>query len=177
MKKQTTYIIIAFLIGIILTQFLLRERHDAQEVKVLKEFAKDADVPAEPITNRKKTSTTVITVEPKPEVTHEPSAKVEDKVGPNEVAKDPKRVVELTLDESSLANLERNMDDLSNKVTLSREARGWRVHYSTSDNPMSSIGIINDDLVLYDVIIRAKANPKTAPLISRLETIFSTLER
>ncbi|MBC7742340.1 MAG: hypothetical protein H7061_09085 [Bdellovibrionaceae bacterium] len=92
-------------------------------------------------------------------------------------SKKPKRVVELTLDEASLASMELNINDLSQKVLMHREARGWRVHYSSANNPMSSIGIINDDLVLYEMINRAKANPQTAPLVGRLEHIFTTLER
>ncbi len=176
MKKQTTLIIIALLLGILATQYFLRKRHSAQEVAVLKEFVADENTPIEETPQPAKQTAAVIKVEQKkPESTPESETPTLPAETSTDV-KEPNRIVELTLDESNLSNLESNMNDLSQKVTTSREERGWRVRYRSTDNPMSSIGIIHNDLVLYQVIQRAKKNSQTAPLVSRLENIFSTLE-
>ncbi|MBC7457088.1 MAG: hypothetical protein H7235_02335 [Bdellovibrionaceae bacterium] len=187
MNKHTGYVVIAFLLGVIATQYFLRPSHTESKdlVPIQSPVVENGDESTEP---RPKNTLQTLTVRRLPKVaTLEASATIPQTaqtiaptLAPQDLIPIPqpkKRIVELTLDEQNIRELEQNLNDLTNKVVMRREDRGWRVNYLTTNNPMSRVGLQNNDLVLYDLIDSAKSNPGTGPLISRLEGIFSSLQR
>lgn len=180
MKKQTAYTIIAFLIGIIIAQYFFNKGHVINEVtKIDAEESHEASQPvkkAKPVTSQALMKPKAI----KPEQDSapiQPEKVIENEAQLKEDKTTPPRRFELTLDEQTVGNLERNINDLSVKVRLQREDLGWRVGYLTPDNLMAATGIHDNDLVLYELIETAKSNPRNKSLVVRLENIFSTLER
>jgi hypothetical protein len=177
-KKQIFQVIIAFIIGILAARYFFDKKTQAKhnieiaeevEKKVINEFAQE-----QPLISKKT-----------PQITaSENQFKAAPQIVPNQTSKvihqaeipKPRRI-ELTLDEETVGNLERNINDLFVKVTMRREDHGWRVNYMTSDNLMASTGIQNNDLVLFELIETAKADPINRSLVTRLENVFSTLER
>ena len=179
MKKQTSTSIIAILIGIIAIQYFISKGHVAQQVELseTEEVQIEAIVqepiqpPVKPVTATKKALKLQIEATlPEKNIVSAEAKQPEEKIT-------PPRSLELTLNEETVSNLEKHLNDLSVKVVLRREDRGWRVDYIIPDNLMTSTGIQNNDLVLYELIETAKSNPRNRILVTRLESIFSTLER
>ena len=186
MNKQTGYLVIAFLLGVIATQYFIR--HDPAQYKVAAPVqSTQIDNLNGPVAQSVQTSQQTL----KPLAVQKPSKIVSSTAivpeksqsaiktpSPDETAplQPKKRIVELTLDEQNIRDLEQSLNELTGKVVMHREDRGWRVNYLTTNNPMIRVGLQNNDLVLYELIDSAKSNPRTGPLISRLETIFSSLQ-
>lgn len=186
MNKQTFYIITAFLVGIILTQYFAKNK----ETIIIQSTKNEELTPIQPkpsVMNKialikddtKKIDTAKTPPNPQAIQNLEKLLKEErEKSAATAEAKTKeKRQVELILDDSGLQKLEQNINDLSVKVSMKKEDRGWRVSYLVPNNPMAQIGIMNNDLILYDLIESARQNPRTEKFIARLETIFYTLQK
>lgn len=185
MRKNLSYIVIAFLLGILVTQHFLNTKPADKNDVAQNEVTKDQSENQQPTPNPKSWTTVIKTVpvdsnstinaipNPHPNVKHQQNDSVLDQnpEAPNN------RVVELTLNDATIDNLEQNINDLFVKVNLHREERGWRVNYMTENNVMASTGIRNNDLILYDLIESGRQNPTTKSLISRLENILETLQK
>ncbi len=191
-NKNTSYIIIAFLIGIIATQYFLSAKNVDKPLVNLEE-PETVNTPNQikhsPQKMQKLGQTVRITLVPNDQpvgnaikAEHSLAAMTQKNTEALNTTSEPiqikkRRIVELTLDAQNIANLERNINDLSLKVVMHKEDRGWRVEYLFPENPMANIGLANNDLVLYDLLQSARENPKTAQLTSRLENVFATLVR
>ena len=184
MNKQTSYVIIAFLLGVILYQYFLSKKElpvqttavieEDQPLKALMEnLTKDKpstkQAKAKLLTKSKQTET-----EPRQIELSVDDAVKEDTS--HEVEPKKPKVTFLTLDDFNVGELERNINDLSLKVRMRREDRGWRVEYLTNQNSMASVGLMNNDLILYEMIEKARNNTETKKLIARIERIFSMLQ-
>ncbi len=168
MKKETLIAVIAFLLGIVITQnFIMKPQ--APTVTT-------TELPAVQV------PPTVSANTPSP-VDKKPMAQLQiqkiNSVGNAAEPVTPKRkpsMVGLMVDENSVNILERTIAELSAKVKMHREDRGWRVQYLTPQNPMQSIGLKDKDLVLYEVINKAREDESSGPLGLRLEKVFSQLQ-
>lgn len=165
MKKETSIAVIAFLLGIVITQNFI--------TKPLAPAVTNTEAPVLQLT----TAST-----PLPEI-KKPMAQLQLEnlnavTDPNDsnVLKRKPSMVGLVVDENSVNILERTMEELSTKVKMHREDRGWHVQYLTPQNPMRSIGLKDKDLVLYEVISKARADASSGPLVLRLEKVFSQLQ-
>ena len=187
MNKQTSYVIIAFLLGVILYQYFLSKKElpvqttavieEDQPLKALMEnLTKDKpstkQAKAKLLTESKQT--VIEPTEPRQiELSVDDAAK---EATSQEVEPKKPKVTFLTLDDFNVGELERNINDLSLKVRMRREDRGWRVEYLTNQNSMASVGLMNNDLILYEMIERARNNTETKKLIARIERVFLMLQ-
>ena len=166
MKKETLIAVIAFLLGIVITQ----------------NFIMKPQAPMVTTTESPVVPPTISANTPSP-VDKKPMAQLQIQkiysVGNAAEPVAPKRkpsMVGLMVDENSVNILERTIAELSAKVKMHREDRGWRVQYLTPQNPMQSIGLKDKDLVLYEVINKAREDASSGPLVVRLEKVFSQLQ-
>ncbi len=183
MKKKNTHALIAVLIGIIAAQYFFNKHPISNTIKVTETKASiTGSTVQQPIKTVSEPSEGPASIKRQPIVYEQGESQnkknVIDSLGtqPEPKLRQP-RLIELTLDEQTISNLEKNINDLSVKVNMRREDRGWRVDFVAPDNLMTTTGIQNDDLVLYELIETAKANLRNRSLVTRLEIIFSTLER
>lgn len=186
MKNNKLYIVIAFLIGLVLAQYFSKKEPTVVVVQSQAPQASQINLDSKKAGFKK--------LELK-QLTEKTNNTVKNKISTSEVltltevlekhrenqAKEfqakTKRQVELVLTDDGLLKLERNLNTLTSEVSMAKEDRGWRVNYQSENNPMASLGIMNNDLILYDLINSARQNPQTEKLISRLENIFETLQR
>ena len=164
MKKETLFAVIAFLLGIIITQnFILKPQSPTTAVITPVESPTTASTPSpdikKPIEQLQIQKPTAVTVP----------------TDSNSLKRKPS-MVGLVVDENSVNILERTIGELSLKVKMHREERGWRVQYLTPQNPMQSIGLKDKDLVLYEVIDKAREDAFVGPIVARLEKVFSQLQ-
>ena len=186
MNKQTGYLVIAFLLGVIATQYFLRSGSKVSK-EIVNLGSTNVENTVESTLPSPRHNLRTLTIQKTGKVSTEDFAAGASlkKLNPPVATARPevtviqtkKRIVELTLDEKNIIELEQNLGELADKVVIHREDRGWRVNYLTTDNPMIQVGLQNNDLVLYDLIDTAKNNSRTGPLVSRLESIFTSLQR
>lgn len=86
-------------------------------------------------------------------------------------------VFNLDIAESELAMMEENLSDLQKDVSLVRSEDGWIVRFYNSSNLMESIGVKDRDLIRFSHLEALKRDPTKTYLVSRLESLFSHLER
>lgn len=184
-SNSKLYVIIAFLIGIILAQYVFSPPKEKEVVQVESENSEEAIQNAKRIkmARQKKVTLTAPKVAPSLKVSNQEVVK-QDIERPTEQTQaatnaeaNKKRRLELTLDDYSLQKLEQNINDLYHKVSMTQEDRGWRVSYLTKNNSMAAIGIQNNDLILYELINEARQDPRNEKLVTRLERVFYTLQR
>lgn len=172
-------IIIAFLMGVLLTQYLVsRGSNPSTHVTTQPEQEAAVEVTSQPVTVKQEpASSQKIGLK----INHSASSNTEKSPEPQvaeslqvPAAKAPK-YVNFTLDDYSIGKLERNINELSVKVKMLREERGWRVQYVAQPNTMASLGLFNNNLILHEVIESARANRDTVQLIERMENVFEAL--
>ncbi len=171
MKKETLIAVIAFLLGIVITQNFIMKPQAPVVTSTESPVAPPTVIPP-----------TVSASTPSPAIKKPMQQLGLQKLNTVLIPYDsvaPKRkpsMVGLMVDENSVNILERTIAELSTKVKMYREDRGWRVQYLTPQNPMQSIGLKDKDLVLYEVINKAREDESSGPLVVRLEKVFSQLQ-
>jgi hypothetical protein len=183
-KKQTSYIVIAFLFGIILTQYFLDKKHSTAKLdslgltQVLEENRNIEKIQGTAVPQQQPQLKMQLLEAKKMEPQ---KIKIIDSAAKNNqesIEAPKKQVVGLTLDEQNISKLEQNLNNLESAVIMRREDRGWRVKYLLNNNPMESVGLQNNDLVLYDLMNKARnQSAEQENLVSRLENVFANLER
>lgn len=92
-------------------------------------------------------------------------------------AEDSPDVFNLDIAESELTMMEENLSDLQRDVSLIRSEEGWIVRFYNSSNLMESIGVKDHDLIRFSHLEALKRDPTKTYMVSRLESLFSHLER
>jgi hypothetical protein len=173
-KKQTSYIVIAFLFGIILTQYFLDKKHSTAKLdslgltQVLEENRNIEKIQGTAVPQQQPQLKMQLLEAKKMEPQ---KIKIIDSAAKNNqesIEAPKKQVVGLTLDEQNISKLEQNLNNLESAVIMRRE----------DNNPMESVGLQNNDLVLYDLMNKARnQSAEQENLVSRLENVFANLER
>jgi type II secretory pathway component PulC len=82
-------------------------------------------------------------------------------------------VLELTLNEEVVAELENNWKDLRNQIQITTEERGYRVNYLSDNSIFLQAGLQSGDLISYQTLNSMRnANPEARQLASRVVRIF-----
>ncbi len=176
MKKQTSYVVIAFLLGIIVTQFFLTRN---SKVSSTAPSAQQNEIKT--TGSSKTTDAQAATTLPAPAPEVQKSMELLGTAQVNSISEKTeqaasKKMHSLTVNEENVTLLENNLQELTHQVVMQKEPRGWRVKYLNPENPMANIGLNNDDLVLSELIDAGKADPQTNTLMTRLENVFSQLQ-
>lgn len=88
-----------------------------------------------------------------------------------------KKLVVLNISEARVEALEQNFSELQRDISLFKDDRGWTVRFHRNTNLLSSMGIQDNDLISFELFQQLKKDPSKGNLVSRLEIIFSNLER
>ncbi len=92
-------------------------------------------------------------------------------------SKPSSQMLTINISENELDTIERNISDLQKDVSLFKDSKGWKVRFYRDPNLIASLGINDNDIINFEQFNKLKTDPEKEPLINRLESVFSELER
>lgn len=83
----------------------------------------------------------------------------------------------MNVDETTVGEMEAGLEALRQAVYTENTDEGWRIHVLREENPLTSIGVRDGDLITYDSLKREMAKPERTGVAHRLASVLGNLEK
>jgi hypothetical protein len=154
--KTFVNILFGIFVGITISSYFVLRNQDSRSATVTTTLAKTQT--AQKIDNQRKPV-------PRPQVIPKPIVKEAPAAKP--------KVLDLTINEHVVEELEKNWDELRSQIQVSTEARGFRVKYLSDKSPFLQAGLQTGDLVPFETLRAMQdSNPEEKQLAERVVRIF-----